>query len=281
MTPRVFACVVAALVIGACGSGKTPGERALDQVQSGLEDVRSGTLAMTFLASTADARSGRGLGFSLRGPFAVAREKGQLPVADLDYTRITGTKRRTTTFISTGRAAFVELDGVAYRLDPAQVAGLRSDGDGGGGGLEGLELDDWIDNPTVRRETQDGAAVNRITGKVDAIKAFNGVLGLAQEYGASTEDAPKPLDGDAANRVRRMVRSSSVEVVAGQDDHLLRHFELVIALAPGAQQRLRGALGKFAGVRLRFALDVFRPNRPVRVAAPARARPASDIPSNS
>jgi hypothetical protein len=281
MRRALVVALVSTMLMAACGGDQTPGEKALSQTQSRLEDVHSGTLDMTFLASPATAPAGRGLGFSLRGPFAVASEEGRLPVARLAYTRITGSRRRTTTFISTGRAAFVNLDGVAYRLDADQVADLRA-GDAGGGGLEGLDLEDWIDEPRVAAAgTRDGVALQRITGKVDAVKALNGVVGLAHEYGASNEDAPEPLEGEGADRVRAAVTSSHAELLVGRDDHLLRRFSLVIGLAPGAQPRLRAALGRFAGVRLSFAVGVSRPNAAVSVRAPADARPASEIPEDS
>jgi hypothetical protein len=270
--------MAACALLAACGGNKTPGEKALGQAQSHLADVHSGVLSMTFLASTATAPVGQGLGFSLSGPFAVASKKGTLPVARLDYTRITGSHRRTTAFISTGAAAFVELDGVTYRLTPAQVADLRAS-DEGGGGLDGLALEDWIDAPRVSSGgTRDGVAVQRITGRVDAVKAFNGVVGLAHDYGASSEDAPAALAGAGADRVRAAVRSSQVEALVGRDDHLLRSFRLVIELAPGSEQRLRSALGRFSGVRLGFDVGVSRPNTSVTVRPPAHARPASEIP---
>jgi hypothetical protein len=64
--------LAALLVVGGCGGDQTPGERALDKAQGHLEDVHSGTLDMTFLASKAAAPADRGLGFALEGTFAVA-----------------------------------------------------------------------------------------------------------------------------------------------------------------------------------------------------------------
>ena len=94
-----------------------------------LDDVRSGTLSLLLLASPVDAPEGTGAGFQLEGPFAVGEEEGSLPVADLRYTRITGSERRTTRFVSTGARAFVEVDGTLTELTEAQLAGLRV-GDG-------------------------------------------------------------------------------------------------------------------------------------------------------
>jgi hypothetical protein len=265
-----------ALLAAGCKS-PSPEQRALDQAESHLDQVRSGRLALTFLASDPKDGSDNGLGFALRGPFSVAVKKGSLPVADLAYTRVTGSHRRTTKFITTGTHAFVEVDGKAYRLPDDQLADLRSKGEDGGG-LEGLALDDWIDEPRVAKAgTLEGTAVDRITGTVDVIKAINGMVSLTHSFGAASGDAPKPLEGDGAKRVERAVRTATVKVVVGHRDHLVRHFELVLLLDPRQQVGLESALGRFASVRMRFALDVFGVNRPVHVAAPARSRPVSEL----
>jgi hypothetical protein len=279
---RKAASVLVLLALAATGCKEaSSAQRALERAEGHLDQVRSGRLALTFLASDPRKGSDSQLGFTLRGPFSVARKKGSLPVADLAYTRVTGSKRRTTKFITTGTRAFVEVDGQAYRLPNDQVEDLRSSGDDGGG-LEGLQLDDWIDAPKVARAgTVEGVAVDRITGKVDVIKAINGMVALTHEFGAASGDAPKPLSGDGADRVEHAVRPATVNVVAGHRDHLVRHFELVIMLDAGQRGRLASALGRFAGVRLRFALDVFGVNRPVHVSAPTRPLPLSDLESRT
>jgi hypothetical protein len=272
--------VVSGLVLVACGRS-SPGERALGTTTDRLSAIRSGDLAMTLLASTADAQAGRGVGFELRGPFAVAERKGELPLADLDYTRVTGTKRRTTKFISTRHDAYVELDGKAYRLDPGQVADLRATGskDVGKGGLEGLDPDQWVKDPRVAPAgTVDGVAADRIAGKVDAVGALNDVLGLASEFGAAPEGAPTRLEGDAAQEVRRAVRGTRLELLTGRKDRLLRHLRIDVTFGVDQQRALAKALGSLAGVRISLQLDVRQPNRQVSVTAPSRARPASELP---
>ena len=277
---RLAWLVVAALGASGCGQA-SQGERALATTTEKLSDVRSGDLTMSLLASTAGAPAGRGVGFELAGPFAVAERKGRLPVARLDYTRVTGAKRRTTTFISTGADAYVEVDGTTYRLAPEQVADLRATGndEAGKGGLEGLDLDEWIEDPQVAPGgTVDGVAVDRLTGKVDAVEALNDVLGLASEFGATAEGAPNRLEGDDAEQVRRAVRETQLELLTGRSDRLLRHLRIDVSFGVDEDQELVRALGSLAGVRISFELDVSRPNRRVTVREPARARPASEIP---
>ena len=280
MRRRLAGLVLVGLVGAGCGR-ESQGERALAATTEKLSDVRSGDLTMKLLASAAGAPAGRGVGFELAGPFAVAEQKGRLPVAQLDYTRVTGATRRTTTFISTGADAYVEIDGTTYRLAPAQVADLRATGDdeAGGGGLEGLDLDEWIDDPQVAPGgAVDGVAVDRVTGEVDAVEALNDVLGLASEFGATVEGGPSRLEGDDAEQVRRAVRGTHLELLTGRSDRLLRHLRIDVSFGAEEERELARALGPLAGVRLSFELDVSRPNRRVTVKEPARARPASEIP---
>ncbi|HZQ86794.1 MAG TPA: hypothetical protein VFA83_18255 [Acidimicrobiales bacterium] len=268
------------VLVAACGQ-PSPSQRALSSTSSHLHDVHSGRLDMTMLASTATAASSVGEGFELAGLFAVATKKGRLPVADLRYTRITGAAHAQTRFISTGSAAFLGLDSGVYRLADSRVAGLRARGTAGkDAGLAGLNLDKWISHPVLHPAgTRDGVPVVRITGTLDPIQALNDMLSVASGLGAADEGSPTHLSGAAADRVRGAVRSSSVELVTGRADHLLRELHVEIRLAVSDADNLRSALGRLAGVRLTMGLVVTRPNQAVQVPAPAAARPASELPS--
>ncbi|MEY2477259.1 MAG: hypothetical protein QOG87_2574 [Actinomycetota bacterium] len=274
---RLAALAVAFVLVAAgCGEDRSPAEQALADAEAGLERIESGELTMELLASPAGSGDGRGVGFRLEGPFQVGEKKGDLPVADLEFTRITGGERRTTGFVSTGEKAFVELDGIYTQLDNAQVEELRVTGDAKGGGLDGLSLDEWVAEPTVSTGPRvGGVATRRITGAVDAVPAINDLLELAGGFGAADEDAPTRLEGEGADAVRRAVESAKVDLLVGAEDDLLRKLELVIDLSvQGESSEVRRALKGLAGARLAFQLDVGDVNRPVTVDAPDNARPA-------
>ena len=115
----------------------------------------------------------------------------------------------------------------------------------------------------------EGAATERITGDVDPVAALNDLLTLSLRFGASDQDAPRKLTGEAAERVRKAVSSASGELLTGKDDRLLRHVQVQIEIKPGAdQEKLRQALGNLTGTRLHFSLDVTKVNEPVQVAEP-------------
>ena len=257
---------LAGILLGGCG-GSSPAASALEETEDKLRDVRSGTLSLLLLASPVSAAEGQGAGFQVEGPFAVGERKGSLPVADLRYTRITGAQRRTTRFVSTGSRAFVEVEGRLTELNELQLAELRVKDEGSSGGLDGLSLRRWLDDPELAAgPVVDGVATEQITGKADAVAILNDVIGLTQQFGAS-DGTLKPLEGDAANRVRRAVTGARAEVVTGKDDRLLRRADVSVDLGL-SDPRVRDALGDLAGARLSLALEVKELNRPVEVAVP-------------
>jgi len=260
----------AGLALTGCGQA-SPGARALSSAQDKLGAVRSGSISLLLLASPADAAEGRGAGFQVEGPFAVGVRKGSLPVADLRYTRITGSQRKTTRFLSTGSRAFVEVDGKLTELKDAQLADLRVRDEGSAGGLEGLTLKSWLKDPRVGAgPALDGIATEEVTGTADAVAILNDLIGLSAQFGVASEGV-KPLQGDAADRVRRAVAGSKAEVVAGKDDHLLRRARATVDLAV-TDPKVRQALGDLAGARLALNLEVTNLNQPVQVTEPPSRR---------
>lgn len=92
MIARAAGVALAGLVLTACG-GSSGAARALEDTESKLREIRTGALSLVLLASSATAAAGEGAGFSVEGTFAVGEKKGALPLADLQYTRITGAER--------------------------------------------------------------------------------------------------------------------------------------------------------------------------------------------
>lgn len=263
---RAAGVALAGLLLTACG-GAGGGAKALEETESKLTGIRSGTLSLLLLASSTTAAEGDGAGFNVEGPFAVGEKKGALPVADLTHTRITGAQRRTTRFVSTGSRAFVEVDGRLTELNETQVAGLRVQQEGSAGGLDGLSLRRWLDDAQLAPgPTVDGVATEQITGKADAVAILNDVISLTESFGAG-DGTGRKLEGDAADRVRKAVAGAQAQVVTGKDDRLLRRADVTVDLAV-ADPKVREALGELAGARLTLALEIKDLNRPVEVAVP-------------
>ncbi len=263
--------LVLLLAVGS-GCGATDSAQAvLSETEQNLGDVRSGRLSLELLASSSEVDEG-GVGFELNGKFAVASEVGELPVADLMYTRLTGAHRTTNRFRSTGSAAYVEEAGQWRKLDESDVASLRADApdDGAAQGLEGLRLDAWIDEPRLRAgPSVGGTDTDLITaGSVDPVAVLNDWIGFAAGFESDPDALPAPLAGEASERLRRVVTKSEATLLTGKTDRLLRRATVVLHLQADADEELSDALGPLAGVRLEMKIEVDDINQPVSVDSP-------------
>jgi len=257
-----IALLVAPVIVAGCGSD---GDDPVAAAAAALRDVRSGQLDLRF---TATPTGGGDVGFRMSGPFAVPNEKGELATARLTYVRLLGDRREQRTFISTGDEAFVEADGRTWRLPDAAVADLRAGDDAGEDALGGLHFEDWASD--AHAEDADGGT-RRTTADVDPVKALNDLSAFARSLGG--EGLPRPLEGQDAETLRRAVRSARMTLVTGADDHVLRSLTVTIDFGVRAAKAVESVLGELAGVKLVLALDLAKPNEPVRVDPPARAQP--------
>lgn len=254
---RVAAAVgAAAVLLSGCGSSPTALRRTADR----LADIHSGDLTLRFSLTPAGAKEG--VSVQLDGPFSLAADK-PLPIARIAYAQRAGTTRRAT-FISTGRQAFVTTGGRTVRLSRDRLAGLRV-GSGKARSVDdlGLHVDRWVKDATTsagprlhEQETQ------RIAGTLKPAQALGDLARASGGAGGlSTADA---------KRLSRTVSGSSVEIIAGKQDHLLRRLRLSVVLS--VPPDLRSKLGTRAGLRIRFSIGIAEPNKSVHVRAPASSR---------
>ena len=184
-------------------------------------------------------------------------------------TRIVGSQRFTSRFVSTGTDAFLVDDGKTTPLPADQKRDLERGSGDNVTGLEGLSLDDWIQKPRVTNgPSLDGRPTESVTGTLDPVPAINDLVDLAGGFGFS--DGPKKLSGDSATRVRHAVSRSSVVAMAGKKDHILRRLRLSMVFAPSAVKdaRITQALRSLAAPQLTLRLDVTGVNEPIHVTAP-------------
>jgi len=96
--------------------------------------------------------------------------------------------------------------------------------------------------------------------------ALHDVLSAARKAGTAHVPSVKDI-----GRLDDAVTDSSVELLTGKKDRLLRRLRLNIDLDVPERQRKR--LGTAASLQIDFQLGVSRPNRRVRVRAPSRSQP--------
>jgi hypothetical protein len=251
---------------GACGNGGGTGTASSDPVaaaQAQLAKTKRATIDLRLAADAgkADAPSTKQVGFELQGPFALPEKDGALPVADLTSTRLLGEHQAKSTFVSTGQRAWVVTDGHAVELRGKQLDALRGTTKGGAADLDSLHLTKWF---ATRKESTSGDTTV-VRGELDAVAAVNDVLAMAGSFGAT---GTKPIEGSDADRLRALVRSSSVELDTDSGDHHLRHLTFDVRFAPEKEPEVARLLPDLAGVGLHLELRLTDVGRAVHVSAP-------------
>lgn len=238
--------LVLVLAAGACGDDADLAERTLSKATDALEDVRSGSLRLKVAAATT-AQSDHEVGFELEGPFELAEEKGALPEVRFAVTDLMGTRSQSASFVSDGRHATVSRQGRTAQVDDADIAHLRGRADAADGLLR-LHVDEWARSPRVQ-------AGGKIVSEVDVVDALNDILSVAADVGADPRDVDR-IDGEDAERLRRSVRSSRLEVRVDEDTDVVRQVRMLIAFGVNARENLARVLGRLAGVQLAMEFDL-------------------------
>jgi hypothetical protein len=253
-----LAGIAAALVAG-CGNGGDGARKAVNDTTAKLGQIRSGDISMEVLVEPQGVQGGGPTGFRMSGPFQL-RGRGQLPDLKMDYTQIAAGKEGTATLTAVGGKAWVGASGKTQPL-PAASAKQLATAAGGSGSKQGLaalgvNLGDWVRDAKL---SEDGAT-DRITGNVDVVRALDDLLKAARRGGAQISDS-------SAERIRKSVRTSDVELVTGHDDRLLRLLRLALDFeVPKEMRALTGGMNR-AAIKLSFKVD--RPNQPVRITPPS------------
>ena len=274
-----LAAAVVALGLALAGCGGSEAEDALDEATAKLGEIKSGDLGLKVAVEPTNMGDSA-IGFELDGPFALAGKAGELPRAEMAYTQIAGPNRADVRFISSGEAAWVEVEGQAYELDPEQVERLQA-GDGEGGGpLAELDVASWTRDAKLSEGARvDGRRTERVRGSVDVAEAINDLARvLEQTGGGEAVEGLAELEDEDADRVEEAVRSSPIEIVFGKQDRLLRRLRVTLDFAIEPRE-LRGELGRLSGAKVTLDLRISDPNGQVRIEEPADALPYEQLPS--
>ncbi|HYD10473.1 MAG TPA: hypothetical protein VEA78_10250 [Acidimicrobiales bacterium] len=256
MRRLVAALVVAVLTAAACSDGD---RSTLHAAEDAMAELDAGDLVLELTASAPD---GATVGFRMTGPYSVDGGEGDLPVFDVTYAQLLGETTIETQVLSTGEEAFVVVDGDATQLEGETVERLRL---GDGEGFTGLGIAGWVLEPEEQRRGDDTV----VSGRVDVADLFGDLSSiLAQASGGAELAAP---EGDAADRLRELVRESSAEVVVGDDD-LPRTIDLTVDFGGEVPDELVDVLGPYAAATLTLHVELERIDGDLEVEAPAVSR---------
>lgn len=249
---RILAALAAPAValLTACGGGD---DGPLAEAERHLAEVESGRMVLAMEASTPDGDGP--VGFRVEGPFSFD-SPGELAVLELTYTRVLGDDEEATTVVSTGDRAWVVQGEDSIAVPDDQLDPLRVDGDHSG--VPSLGLEDWAVDPE-----EDGRTV---TAGIDAAAMLEDLQRIAADVDG--EQAGDPLDEDAADRLRALVRDGELEVVTAGDGRF-ESLRAVVDFGAAVPDELRDALGAYAGARLTLTMSLEPLDGPLEVTPPA------------
>ena len=164
---------------------------------------------------------------------------------------------------STGEDAFVTVGGKTYRVADKDVAPLRVTEDNAGG-ISDFGIAEWVNDP----KTKTSGANEVITGNVDVGEMLTDLARVAGSVGNDSELAA--LDGDAAARLQKLVRSSDIRIVTTAKGHQLRSLRALVNFGTKAPEELRRTLGKYAEAKIEVTLTVAKSSPSLKVTAPAK-----------
>ena len=274
---RKLAVTLVLLIVAGCGNDATD---ALSETAANLEEITSGELAMSFVVSSEGSIGEAQAGFELQGPFALPEEEGELPTASIEYKRLAGEEEATVTFISTGEAAYVELDGTVYELPPETVEELGGASTTADEGVFGdIDIGDWIKDPRMSEggEVQ-GDSTDLIRSDLDTVQAFNDLIGIAASFAGGDVGLPL-IEGASAEQLENAVEEATIEIYTGTEDRYLRRLVIDVDFGikdrEGAPENLTG----LAGARMLVEMEIGDPNGEVTVDEPEGALPYAELPS--
>lgn len=254
-------------------SGSDPRE-IVNETAANMASIESGELDFSLTAASEGELEGSA-GFELSGPFRF--EEGVLPTVSWDFTRIAGEETVSVTFVSVDGAAFVEVDGQAYEVEPDQIGQLGASGGAVKGGLESLDIGNWIESPQLSDGgSVGGAETDLIEGELDVVAAVNGILEIARQV-SGDEDLPE-ITGEDAEQLERTAAGATIQLYTGAEDRLLRRLFVSLPLEAGGIEGLPEGLADLAATEFALDLRISDPNSEISVEAPANALPFEELP---
>ena len=283
-----LACLaLCGVLVTACGGDddKSAGpQQLLEQTfGSGASAIDNGRLNLAFQLDPKGLLAlGGPIKLALDGPFT-APSDGELPQLDVDFAATLASDVFRGTVLSTGRAAFVRLDGRGYEVDREFVADLRKGlADAAGEkqpGLKALGIDPlrWISGAQERGEERiAGVDTTRISGNVAVAKLLEDIDRLLTQAGGSGGGgAGGLLSPQTRQQIADGVKTAKVDIWTGTEDKILRQLAVRIGFAfKGGETPIPGLEAGKINLRLRLT-DVNETK--VSVQAPADARPLADL----
>jgi hypothetical protein len=288
----LLALVLAALGLAACGSsgggGGSGGSSAdartlLTQTFTGSHRVDSGKVNAQLNVDIQGGSSGlKGpIKVTLSGPFEKGAT-GQPPKFDLSVDAGAQSQSFKAGLVSTGDRLFVSIAGTAYEIPSTLLGQLKqsfksSQSSGPSLSSLGLHPMNWLKDPTVAgTDSVGGVETEHVTSQLDVSALLDDLDGLLAKFGNQIPNTtgtqiPSHIPAKTRAQIEDAVKSASVEVWTGKDDHTLRKLAVALAIEPPSSSN--GP--KSVNVSLTVEIDDL--NAPQTIEAPTTVRPLSEL----
>jgi hypothetical protein len=216
-----------------------------------------------------------------------------LPKFDFDLALSASGQSFTAGAVSTGDKGFLKFQGQAYAV-PANVFASFKQGYEQARSQQqkkgqsnpslasfGVDPRKWLKDAKSEGDTDvEGTKTDHVSAKVDVTKLLedvNRVLQQAKGRLPQTQTLPGGITAQQRKTIADAIKESSFEVYSGKDDHILRR--MVVKLTFSVPESARRQASGLKGGNIGFDLTLAGLNQPQSIAAPAKARPFSDLTS--
>jgi hypothetical protein len=274
-----------ALLVAACGGGGNTEDphQVLDQTFNNPTGIHSGTFDLDFRIETSGGANPGSLEVKLGGRFQ-SQPNGQFPKFDIDVSlkgeggsqSFSGTGGLT----STGNAAFVNFQGTDYAVPQqlydefitsySQLQG-QSNSARSGSLLKSLNISpaNWLsDLKNEGTADVEGTKTIHISGTANVSKLVEDLKAIAAKAGSAVGN----VNTSQLNQLNDVLQSGNIDVYSGEQDKLLRSFQVSLDLKPPA-----GTPGAPDSLTLNLQLNVADVNKPQTIQAPANPQPLQNL----
>jgi hypothetical protein len=298
--PRLLAVVLALAVIAvgaaACGddnsaSGGSDAQSVLKQTFGPGHPIRSGRLDLSLdLRLQGLPKLDGPVVLRLSGPFQ-SNGSGTLPNFQFTLDADAGGRSFTAGAVSTGKAGYLTFEGTSFDIGPElydafkqgyEKAATQSKDKNGTPSLGALGIKplEWLkDAETQGSEEVGGAQTDHVTAQVDVPRFLDDLSRLLEKaQGLNIQGAgavPKALTPEQRRDIARSVKSATVDIWSGQDDHTLRKLALDVQL--DVPEDVRSKVAGLQSGKIAFQFTIADLNKPQKIAAPANPRPLSQL----
>ena len=276
--------LASALLIAACGGGGNDQDpqQVLQQTFNNPTSIQSGTFDLDFRLETSGGDNPGSFEAKLGGKFA-SQGPDQFPKFDIDASvkaesgsqNISGSGG----LLSTGDQAFVNYQGTDYAVpqqlyDEFTTTYAQLQGQNGSGKSTsllkslGISPSDWLtDLKNEGTEDVEGAKTIHISGSANVSKLVEDLKAIAQRAGDAVN-----VDTQRLDQLNDVIQSGDIDVYSGEDDNLLRRFQIHVDLKPPA-----GTPNAPDSLSVDLQLNFADINNQETFTAPGNAQPLADL----